>query len=124
MTRETLLLRQIHPSWVQSGRVTSQAFKPTAKDDGQLSVHDGDQLTAEESWRHYTKELGYASAGVLAVTVGECERIALTADPDPAPFPAHAVIRFGNCSRAEIERKAKQLKHAAVARDWQYLASA
>jgi hypothetical protein len=34
----TLLHRQINPSWVQQGRVTSQAFRPTPKDESKLSV--------------------------------------------------------------------------------------
>jgi hypothetical protein len=38
MTPETLLLRQIHPSFVQAGRVTSQAFRPTPKDGSLLSI--------------------------------------------------------------------------------------
>jgi len=36
----TLLHRQVNPAFVQSGRVTSQAFKPTPKDQGLLSVYD------------------------------------------------------------------------------------
>ena len=47
MTGTTLLLRQIHPSFVQDGRVTSQAFRPTPKDESLLSVYDGDQITPE-----------------------------------------------------------------------------
>lgn len=42
MTPDTLLLHQIHPSFIQYGRVTSQAFRPTPKDEGFLSVDDGD----------------------------------------------------------------------------------
>lgn len=53
MTHETLLHRQVHPSWIQEGRVTSQAFKPTPKDEGMLSVYDGDVSGPEESWRHH-----------------------------------------------------------------------
>ena len=57
MTPATLLLRQVNPSWIKNGRITSQVFKPTPKDAGCLSVYDGDQITAEASWRHYTIEL-------------------------------------------------------------------
>lgn len=45
----THLHRQVHPSWVQDGRATSQAFKPTPKDNGRLSVYDGDQMVAEKA---------------------------------------------------------------------------
>lgn len=88
MTSGTLLFRQVNPSWVKLGRITSQAFMPTAKDRGRLSTYDGDRITAENSWRHYTRELGFRSAGVLAVTVGECEARA---------FPWNRIrVRFRN----------------------------
>jgi hypothetical protein len=120
MTTDTLLLRQVNPSWVQEGRVTSQVFKPTAKDERRLSVYDGDQITAETSWRHYTETLGFRSVGVLAVTVEECETLDLTAESDPQPFAEHAVIKFGDLSTSQIEKKAKRLKMAAEIRGWQY----
>ncbi len=53
MTEKTLLLRQIHPLFIQEGRVTSQAFRPTPKDQKKLSVYDGDLITAERSWVHF-----------------------------------------------------------------------
>jgi hypothetical protein len=122
MNEGTLLHRQINPSWLQQGRVTSQAFKPTLKDNKRLSVYDGDQISAEGSWQHYTRELGFISFGVLAVTVAECIAQELLAEPDSAPFPSHAVIRFDGCSGSQMEKKAKRLKAAAELRGWQYQA--
>lgn len=122
MKSGSLLYRQIHPSWIQLDRVTSQAFKPTPKDRKRLSVYDGDQVTAEESWVHFTQELRNASAGVLAVTVGECRSLGLPAVPDPELFPAHVVIRFDDCSGSQIEKKAKHLRRHAELRGWQYRA--
>lgn len=122
MKIDTLLYRQVHPSWVQLDRVTSQAFKPTPKDRGRLSVYDGDQMSAEESWIHFTGDLEQVSIGVLAVTIGECRSLGLAAEPDPEPFPAHVVIEFAGCSNSEIERKAKQLRSVAAQRGWQYRA--
>jgi len=52
MNSGTLLHRQVNPSWVQQGRVTSQVFKPTPKDNHRLSVYDGDQVTALQAWLH------------------------------------------------------------------------
>jgi hypothetical protein len=124
MNGTTLLFRQIHPSWVQSGRVTSQAFKPTPKDQKRLSVYDGDQITAKDSWNHHTKHLGYKSAGVLAVNVGECQSHDLIVETDPEPFPAHIVIVFKGCTNSQIEKKSKFLKKAAEARGWLYEAGA
>lgn len=121
MTTDTLLLRQVNPSWVQAGRITSQVFKPTPKDDKRVSAYDGDQITPKDSWTHYNEELGFQSVGVVAVTVGECEKHELIAEPDPEPFPAHVVIKFDGCvSNSQIEKKAKHLKKAAETRGWQY----
>jgi len=124
MNSATLLLRQIHPAWVQRGRFTSQAFRPTRKDEYSLSVYDGDLVTAEGSWEHYTVQQGFDSAGVAGVTVEECEDLDLAAESDPAPFPAHAVVRFDGHSNSQIATKAKHLKRAAAQRGWQYRADA
>lgn len=124
MNGDTLLLRQVIPAWVQSGRVTSQVFKPTPKDQRRLSVYDGDQITAFESWRHFTETLGFASVGTLAVSVDECRSLHIDAEPDPEPFPEHAVIAFGELTTTQIEKKAKQLRGFAEARGWQYQADA
>ena len=122
MTSDTLLLRQVSPSWVQAGHITSQVFKPTAKDNNRLSVYDGDQMTAEDAWDHYTDELGYSSVGVMAVTVCECESLDLLVEPDPKPFREHVVIKFDGCSGSQIDKKAKHLKKAAESRGWQHQA--
>ncbi|MFP4174069.1 MAG: hypothetical protein ACLFV4_14285 [Candidatus Hydrogenedentota bacterium] len=120
MKRDTLLLRQVNRAWIQQGRVTSQVFKPTAKDSKRLSVYNGELINAEDAWRHYTEKLGFSSAGVLGVTVRECEDHELSAEPGPEPFPEHAVIRFDGCSPSQIKKKAAQLTRLAVARDWLY----
>lgn len=122
MTPSTHLRRQVHPSWIQAGRVTSQVFKPTPKDHERLSVYDGDLISAEDSWSHFTQEMQFSSVGVLAVTVQECTRQGLQAEPDPQPFPEHAVIRFDGYPKAQVARKAKYLKHYAEKRGWQYKA--
>lgn len=87
MTEGTVLLRQIHPAFIQANQATSQAFKPTPKDEGKLSVYDGDMTTAEKSWAHYTGTLGFQSAGTVGVLVGECTAAKLHAAAKPAPFP-------------------------------------
>lgn len=120
MRPETLLFRQVNPHWIREGRVTSQAFRPTTKDEGRLSVYDGDQLTAEQAYVHYTSRLGLASAGVLAVSVEECGQQGLPVTPDPDPFPEHVVIDFSNCTNTETRTKAQHLTRAAVHRGWQF----
>jgi hypothetical protein len=120
VTDDTLLHRQIHPLWVQQGRVTSQAFRPTPKDQKCLSVYDGDQISAENAWMHYTAKLGLMSTGVLAVSVAECIAQGLSVSPDPAPFPEHTLIDFSAFSEKPIRTIAKHLKARAELRGWQY----
>ncbi|MHB8788314.1 MAG: hypothetical protein ACYDBT_00385 [Desulfobulbaceae bacterium] len=122
MNPDTLLHRQVHPSWVQLGRVTSQAFRPTPKDEKLLSVYDGDQITAEAAWYHFTNNLRNASVGVLAVTVPECNALQLPTVADPAHFPEHVVIDFSGYTEKIIKQKAKHLRTSAELRGWQYQA--
>lgn len=123
MNSETTLFRQIHPNFLKAGRVTSQAFKPTPKDNEKLSVYDGDQIAPQKSWEHYTSILQLASSGVLAVTVEECSQSSLDVIPDPQPFPEHVLIDFTGKTTGQKEKAAKKLRKAAVDRGWQYLAS-
>ncbi len=118
MNGTTQLLRQIHPHFVQDGRPSSQAFRPTPKDEQKLSVYDGSQITPAESWEHYTSDQGLQSCGVMAVTVDECGALELPVAPDPKPFPEHVLIDFSAYSKGKIEKKAKLLKARAEGRGW------
>lgn len=122
MKEGTLLHRQVNPSWVQNGRVTSQAFRPTPKDDFRLSVYDGDQIDAEASWIHFTQELGLRSIGVYSVTCHECEILELNVLPDPDTFKEHVLIDFEGLSKTQIKSKAQALKIRAEERGWLYQA--
>lgn len=129
MTPETILLRQIHPGFIQDGRVTSQAFRPTPKDENRLSVYDGDMIEPESAWEHFISRPDCRSIGVMGVTVAECSDLELPARPDPDPeppekFPEHGVIDFSAYSKNQIEKKAKRLRAKAAARDWLYRAAA
>ena len=118
MTHETLLLRQVHPNWIREGRITSQVFSPTPKDKKRLSVYDGDKMTPEEAYDHYTQQSGFSSLGIMGVTAAECQKEDLPVVPEPAVFPEHVVIDFSTCTNAEIKRKAKRLTQAARIRGW------
>lgn len=122
MSPDTLLLRQINPSFVQAGRVTSQAFWPTPKDESRLSVYDGDQIQALAAWRHFIDTTGYQSVGVMAVSYSECLDEKLTVNPDGIPFKEHVSINFSEFSRSDIEKKSKFLTRKAQIRGWLYQA--
>ena len=123
MKDDTIVYRQIHPSFVQAGFPTSQAFRPTPKDECQLSVYDGDLISSEKAWGHYTGELGLASVGVMGLTVSECAAESLLVRSDPVPFPEHAVIDFAMLTDKECRNKSKKLQSKAVKRDWLYRAN-
>ena len=122
MTPLTLLLRQIHPSFIQSDRVTSQAFRPTPKDENRLSTYDGDLITALESWRHFITSPGCRSSGVMAVSKGQIDELALETIQDGAPFPEHVSIDFSRHGKSEVEKKSKILARHAHLRGWLYQA--
>ena len=118
MTPDTLLLRQVHPSFVQEGRVTSQAFRPTPKDDKRLSTYDGDQITAEQSWEHFIQQPDCRSAGVMAASYAECTALELNVVADGATFQEHVSIDYSQYVESDIKKKAKLLARDAQERGW------
>lgn len=122
MNADTLLLRQAHADFLQNGELTSQVFFPFPKDEGQLSVYDGDQIQPENSFEHYTQNLGFSSAGVWGVTCGEVGNIGdLASSPDPLPEnPAHALIVFPGSEDKMNRKLAKKLKAIATVRGCLY----
>lgn len=121
MNSETLLFRQINPGFVQQGRPTSQAFRPTPKDENQLSVYNGEMISAPASWHHYTEKLKFQSAGVMAISCAECSIEQLNVIEDGVPFQAHCSIDFSGLKKSEIEKKSKKLAAFAKERDWCFL---
>lgn len=120
---DELLYRQVHPNFVVDGRPSSQAFRPTAKDAGKLSVSRGSLTTPPAAYEHHTQALGLASAGTWAISVGECRQEALAAHadplmspPDPVANPAHAVVDFTPYSRGQSEAKGMRLARKATER--------
>lgn len=125
MTSSSILLRQVHPSFVQADTVsaqaftaTSQAFRPTEKDSGYLSMYNNEKFTAEESYEHYTTKLNCKSFGVLGITGDECEQQQLKWAEDNNPFDGHSYVDFNGLKNSEIQAKAKLLKNIALKRGW------
>jgi hypothetical protein len=121
MNEDLLLHRVIESFEEQSGEVSSQEFRPLAKDYGQLSVYDSTQFTAEEAWQHYRKDLSRpAPIGVLSLSVRECQDLGLPVRQDPDTFLGHALIDFRELTGNQQRRISRRLRDFAVARDWQY----
>lgn len=121
MRPETVLLRQVHPNFLSGGELTSQAFVPNSGDNNKLSVYDGDQITAEHSYTHYTVSQNKQSSGVWGLSCADVAAVGLTSAPDPLPhFPSHALVDFAACSEKQSRKLAKRLKSFAVARGCLY----
>jgi hypothetical protein len=124
MNDATILLRQIHPNFVQDGFASSVAFRPNEGDNGLMSVYDGDLIGAAGAWGHYTTTLQKKSIGVMGITFTECAEEGLRARPDPEPFPEHAVIDFTSVPEKQWRPKSKKLQAKAQRRGWMYQTSA
>lgn len=68
---DELLYRQVHPGFVDDGIPSAQAFAPTKKDEGKLSIARGKLTTAEGAYTHHTSALHLKSAGSWGLTVAE-----------------------------------------------------
>lgn len=116
------LYRQIHPRWITDGQITSQAFKPTSKDNGKLSVRLASHMSAQEAYARHTA-MGLRSSGTYKVTVGEVNESGLRSiddsDVNNNPF-GHAYIDTRGKSRALIAKAAKDLKERAMIRGIQH----
>lgn len=125
-----LVYRQVHPSHAPDGVPSSQAFNPTPKDEGKLSVDDSRVVTAEESWNHFTTNLGFQSAGTWAVSsedIGAAGGLVLLKDPLEEPDnpslsnPAHCLIDFnGLATKGEKKKRAQHLAIKASTRGIQF----
>lgn len=106
---DEMLYRQVNPTWLREGRITSQVFNPFPKDKGLLSVTREQMTTAEATYSLFTGR-GLLSAGVVAVKVEECSQTTLEAYHDPEDKvgfedPAHSVIDFRTLINMDKERK-------------------
>ena len=118
MNDYTLLYRVVNANYVQDGAVSSQAFRPRPIDRKRLSAYDGDQISPEDAYWHYTRNPSEPPFGVLAVTVSECYTEKLPVHPDPAPFPEHVLIDFTEFGTNQLKRKSENLRDKALARGW------
>lgn len=117
MKNDALLLRQVHPSFVHGGEISSQVFKPS-KEKLSISTYDGEIITAEDAFDHYTEILHNRSCGVVAVSKEECTSCGLSVLEDRIPYREHICISYGGKSGKEVDRTAVKLKRMAMDRGW------
>jgi len=125
------VFRQVHPSHRTGEHPNSVAFFPTPKDKDLLSVDDSSLVSAEGSWSHFTKALGFQSAGTWAISVEEITTafpLQLQSDPTKDSVnpeksnPAHCLIDFSQVtSKGQKKKRAQELALKASARGCQFL---
>ncbi|UFS93750.1 hypothetical protein [Nocardia huaxiensis] len=120
---DELIWRNVHPTWIDNGQLSSLAFKPSPKDTGKLSGAREEKVTADKHYFEFTEELGLESAGVWAVTVGEAREQAVpcvydaesSTKPDPCPT-GHTYLDFRSHSGGRVRKIASSLRKAAEER--------
>lgn len=117
-----IFLRQVHPSFIQEGRISSQAFRPTPKDQKKLSVNRRSLATPQETFVLHTEKRNLTSAGVWGISakeVGEIAELKIEDDPiyDPIVDISHCLIDFsGIGSEHKIKAISSKLADKARAR--------
>jgi hypothetical protein len=126
-----VMLRQVHPRFFVEGRPSSQVFRPEARDEGLLSVHQEAMISAETAYANHVRA-GFGSCGVVGILVSECasEGVGLkvleaplsTTDkpPDHADDPAHAAIDFRNLGATTSEKRGRRLANMSWARGFRF----
>jgi hypothetical protein len=110
-----VLRRQVHPTFFHNGEITSQAFRPTPSDGGQLSVRR-ESLSAESAFKDHCETYGLESAGTWGISVGEVREAGARAIDDsakPDTPKAHAYIDFRSLSPSDIKKVSRILKSRA-----------
>lgn len=121
---ELLTYREIHPSWIVNSRMSSQAFKPTKKDNNKLSVRNSEKITAEESYKFQTQQLGFQSVGNCALYIREVVEVSLQCIESPISTPpidpSHCHIDFTGLTGGQVQTKADKLVNFARTRGFTY----
>lgn len=118
MNQETLLYRQVPSYHIQCGHVSSCVFRPRkTRDNNKLSVYDGDKITPEKAFIHYTEQLKADSIGILSISNLECLAEELQVYGDYKSNPYHVLIDF-SLRTDFIKEISERLKNNALKRVW------
>lgn len=119
---EELLHRNAHPAFVDNDRVSSQAFRRTDADEGQLSLQQNSKATPEVAFERYVAT-GLRSAGVWSVTITECGHLNLSAYDDPVEHDeSHAVLDLTTYNVSQSRNLTDKLAAKARSRGCQFKA--
>lgn len=125
VTENEDLYRQVNPGFVEvDGTISSQAFKPTIKDESCLSVSRSTVIDAKLAYQQFV-EKGYRSAGSWLLTVDDATAVGCQVIDDSQvegqTVPeGHAFVDFRHLGRAAADKVGKQLRNKAASRGWAY----
>lgn len=115
-----MMYRQMHPNWIVNSRVSSMAFRPSAKDNKKLSVRTSAKTTAEGAYKFQVETLGLKSLGSWGISIEEVFKIEMKCFESPITTvpqdPSHCHIDFAGLSNRETQDKADKLANYARAR--------
>jgi hypothetical protein len=119
------LHRQVSPSWlVDGGRPSSQTWKPTPKDGGELSVYRGSVFVdAKSAFDFHCSTLGLRSVGVAGVTVRDVREAGTKVFDDSARgdvSKGHSFVDFREMSKKEQKLVQGALQERALRHGWRY----
>jgi hypothetical protein len=118
-----LLHRNAHPQFIVNGRVSSQAFRRTEEDEGQLSVQQDSKANAQVAYERFVAR-GLKSGGIWSVTVAECDELGLQAYDDPIDGDdSHGLIDLTSFNVSQSRKITDRLAAKARDRGCQYLPS-
>lgn len=122
--RDERLHRQAAPAHLeQDGTLSLQVFRPTKRDERQLSVSRGSAISAKRAYEEHTAS-GLKSLGTLSVALGQVQDDAGLRCIDDSALPdipeAHAYIDFRPLTRRECNIAAEILVRVALENGWGY----
>lgn len=114
---DLILLRNVHPNFVDNGRAGSGGFTPSAEHDYCLSVDFHTLSSPKESRDRHEKDFGLLSGGVFGLTVSEFEDHSVECRADPiVKNSAHALADFTKVQATSVSQVRKTgRKLAAIA---------
>lgn len=110
--------RQVNPNWVQDDVPTRQAFIPTTKDEGKLSLDRSASTTALQAHEDYTA-LDLRSEAVFGITPGECGEEPHPIECHESPLENnqhHSHADFNGLTKSQRKKKSFALLRHAIAR--------
>ena len=113
---DVLLLRIVHPAWMEDSTLSSLVFRPSRGEP--ISVFDGSMITPEDAFHRFSKD--HVAYGVVGVSVGEVLGLGITIEEDREPYPEHTSLVFPDCTKREERKLSGELRDCALSRGWLY----